>query len=42
MLRGTYNKRERDPNFAAPFYPSYRTDLGWCTLILPMVEFQKR
>ncbi len=42
ILRATYNNHDRSPNFMAPMYPSYRTDFGWCSLVIPMVEFDER
>ena len=42
ILRATYNSKERDPNHMAPFFPAYRTDFGWCSLIIPMVQFEER
>lgn len=42
ILRATYNERNRDPDRMAPLYPSYRTDFGWCSLVIPMVHFDER
>ncbi len=42
ILRATYDSRERNPNYMATFFPSYRTDFGWCSLVIPMVEFEDK
>lgn len=42
VLRATFNSKERNPSFMAPFFPAYRTDFGWCSLVIPMVQFEER
>jgi len=42
ILRATYNGQERDVNRMAPLMPTYRTDFGWCSLIIPMVFFDQK
>ena len=41
VLWASYRGRERNPDHTTLFYPFYPTDYGRCSLIHPMIAFNK-
>ena len=40
ILRASFKGHDRDLNHIAPFFPMYKTDVGMCSLVVPMVAFE--